>query len=548
MSYRSGRFAMRTAIVKNTKTILGRQTDHRLWWLTTTFVTIAIGSGMLVGTQSSAAPKSKKTDKIVVAWENAPRTFDPRYSVDADSQYLEDLLHCSLIKFNPTGQITPDLAKSWQWSTPTSLSLDLRKNVKFSDGSGVTAQDVAATYGFFNRQDLKKPSPRSGAFAGIEDIKVDSSHRLTFKLKEPNAAFLSDLVVGVLPEKLVKTDLVEGPKNSVGCGPFVLTAAGLNSLVLKPNPNYSLGPKAKASELEIKVVKDEMTRFAKLRNGEVDIVQNGVSRDKLAEVKSKYPDLKVIERPGLNTAYLGFNMRDPILSKTPVRQAIALAIDRQSIIKYVLKDLATPATTLITPDDTYFDKTVAASSFDKVKARTLLDKAGFKDPDGPKGSEPRFTLTYKTTTNVTRVTIAKAIASQLAKVGIEVNVQPLEWGRFKADVEAGKVQLWSLKWVGFKDPDMYRYAFATESFPPGGGNRGWYSNTELDALLAQARQETDEQKRKDLYAKVQKLIAKELPYVFLWHERNFAVLRQDITDYEVYADGRYSALSKVTRR
>jgi peptide/nickel transport system substrate-binding protein len=104
-------------------------------------------------------------------------------------------------------------------------------------------------------------------------------------------------------------------------------------------------------------------------------------------------------------------------------------------------------------------------------------------------------------------------------------VEPLEWGRFKADVEAGRVQMWSLSWVGFKDPDIYRYAFATENFPPAGGNRGWYSNPELDKLLSEARAVTDFAKRRELYNKVQEIVAKELPYVFLWHEEIFAVVK-----------------------
>jgi len=225
-----------------------------------------------------------------------------------------------------------------------------------------------------------------------------------------------------------------------------------------------------------------------------------------------------------------------------VRRAIAYAINKPRIIKYVLDGMAVPADTMLPANDPYHAAHLASPSYDPAKAKTLLDQAGFKDPGG---GRPRLVLSYKTTTDLTRVAIAKAIAADLRQVGIEVHVETLEWGRFKADVEAGHVQMWSLAWVGFKDPDIYRFAFATESFPPNGGNRGWYSNPQLDLLVDRARTETDVAKRKRDYAQVEQIIATEQPYVFLWHEEIFAVINKAVKGFEVYADGRYASLAKA---
>ena len=93
------------------------------------------------------------------------------------------------------------------------------------------------------------------------------------------------------------------------------------------------------------------------------------------------------------------------------------------------------------------------------EGQSTLDQAGF-----PKKGKYRFTISYKTTTDSTRIQIARAIASQLKKIGIRVKVETMEWGRFKQDVAAGRVQMWGLTWIGYKDPDIYRYAFASESF------------------------------------------------------------------------------------
>ena len=108
--------------------------------------------------------------------------------------------------------------------------------------------------------------------------------------------------------------------------------------------------------------------------------------------------------------------------------------------------------------------------------------------------------------------------------------------------------MWSLAWIGFKDPDIYRFAFASESFPPNGGNRGWYANAELDKLLAEARRENDMAKRVVLYDKAQKIVAQELPYVFLWHEEVLAVVNRNVHDFELYADGQYGALQKAYKK
>ena len=485
---------------------------------------------------------------LSLAWEAEPRTVDPRFAVDANSQYLENLIHCALIDFDQDGRAVPDLAKSWVWASPTSLKVELNPLAKFSDGSRVTAADVKATYESVLRKDVKNPSPRQGSYAKLKSIKTPSEDSLVFDLTEPDSTFVLNLVIGILPGKTASlSDMLTPDQAIVSCGPFVLKAFANNAITLGRNDHYSLDALPKADRITIKIVKDETTRYAKLQAGEIDIVQNAIGRDKLKDIAKKNPALKVLRRPGLNTVYLGFNMKDPLVGQLAVRQAIAHAIDRNKVIQYVLNGLAVPATTLMTPNDPFVAKHLSTPALDLTKAKQILDEAGFKDPDGD-GKASRFALSYKTTTDQTRIAIAKAIAADLRKIGIDVTVESLEWGRFKADIEAGKVQMWSLQWIGFKDPDVYRFAFATESFPPNGGNRGFYSNAELDQLLAQGRTENDVLKRVATYTKVQEIIHRELPYIFLWHEEIFAVLNGAVEGFELFADGRFASLQHAYRK
>ena len=271
------------------------------------------------------------------------------------------------------------------------------------------------------------------------------------------------------------------------------------------------------------------------------MVQNGINYEKLSNL-SAYKTLTMQTAASLKTTYLGFNFNDPILKDHRVRKAIALAMDKEMIIKYIFKGLAIPATTMLPPSSAFYNKGLKDYQRNVVLANKLLDEAGYRIKPNVNS---RFVLTIKTTNNPTRRAIAMAIAGQLQHIRIKIKVKTLEWGRFKYDVDNGLVQLWTLSWVGFKDPDIYRYAFATESFAPNGGNRGRFSHAGLDKLLDEGIVTIDPKKRKHIYDQVQQLIHEQLPYVFLFHEKNYVVMRDNVKQFKLYADGRYASLLNV---
>lgn len=495
--------------------------------------TWAVALGMIL---PSVALWAAERTSINLALEDSIRTFDPRQSVDANSQYVEDLIHCSLMTFDAEGRPVPGIAvKNPQWKSAKVLEVTIKDTLKFSDGSAVTADDVAATY-----QSLltDKTLARSASFSLVSAVQAQGKN-VNFTLKEPDASFVSNLVVGILPAKLAKMSSFD-PLKTPSCGPYHIKITDVNGLTLEENPHYAGSAKPRLKQIEIKIVKNEKTRFAKLQTGELDLVQNSISRDALKGIAKKNPQLDILRRPGLKTTYLGFNMRDKLAGNPAVREAIAHAINRKEIIDIILGGMATPATTLLPADSAFYHKSLQPRPMDLAKAEKILDDAGFK-----KKGDSRIELSYKTTTDVTRISIAKAIASQLKKVGIKIIVEPLEWGRFKQDVDNGRVQLWSLTWVGFKDPDIYRHAFATTSFPPNGGNRGWYSNPKLDEVLEKGKITSSQEQRIKIYQEAQELVDKDLPYIFLWHEDNFAVVNRALKGFTLYADGRYSALTQA---
>lgn len=477
--------------------------------------------------------------KLTFAWEFAPRTIDSRFTSDANSQYLSDLINCSLINFDKSGMKYGQLASSWKWNDGKTLTFDLKKNVKFSDGTLLTSEDVLATYEFLTKPQ-EKASPLQGAFSNVKSVKALDAHKIEFVLKKEDATFVDNLFIGILPKALASRDMISDEKELLGCGAFKLQNVGIGDYILVANKNYSLGPIPKLSEVHIKIVKDDSTRVSKLLKGEIDLVQNALGRDQVLTL-TENSNLKIQKVFGLNVSYMGFNFKDPILSNRDVREAISLGIDRQSIINVILKGMASPASGFLHGKNPY-KADLKAPSLNLDKAETLLDKAGFPR----KGEEKiRFHLDFKMPAEQTRVNIAYAIAGQLRELGIKVNVQTLEWGKFKSDVDKGLVQVWLLNWIGYKDPDIYRYAFSSESFPPYGVNRGRYKNAELDPILEKAQRTHIFEQRRELYLQAQKIVEKDIPYAFLWHEENFVVYNSKVKNFEIYADGRYSSLKEV---
>ncbi|HEX9444486.1 MAG TPA: ABC transporter substrate-binding protein, partial [Candidatus Binatia bacterium] len=314
-------------------------------------------------------------------------------------------------------------------------------------------------------------------------------------------------------------------------------------VVLKANPAY-WGGAPRLAGVVFKVIPDAIVRVLEFRKGTVDLIQNYFEPDMLPWME-KNTRAAIRSEQGTNFQYIGVNLEHPILKRREVREAIACAIDRDAIIHNILKDLALPATGLLAPGHWAYEPAVARSSYDPEKAKRLLDRAGFPDPDGD-GPLPRFKLSFKTTNLDLRKRIAEALKDQLARVGIELEVRTFEWGTFYSDVKKGSFHLYSLEWVGVIDPDIYYNLFHSTSVPPDGNNRGRYRNPELDKILERGRRTLDVAERRRLYGEAQRILSYDLPYIPLWWWRNVVVMQPGVRDFELYPDGRLTSLKKVS--
>ncbi|HEY0985889.1 MAG TPA: ABC transporter substrate-binding protein [Kofleriaceae bacterium] len=495
---------------------------------------------------SSCVPRTRRTpdDTIVMAIETAVTTADPRTGVNNWDNKVLKLVAAGLTAVD-TENMVPRLELASSIAQIDDLTIDVAlREARFSDGSPVTAADVAGTYMSVLAPDSISASHKtlSDRFASVE---ATGPRVARFHLKAPLATFASDIDYGIVSFH------DGGPRNgrAIGAGPYRMRELTSTHAVLEANPYYFDGP-PKVPNIEIKFVRDTAARLLMVTGGSADLLQNSIRLDLVGAMRAQ-PRVRVENRPSAVLTYLMMNNEDPVLRNRDVRRAIALALDRPAIIAGKLGGLAVPATGLLSPRHWAYSGSVERWDHDAARARQLLDAAGYRDPDGD-GPAPRFHLVYKTSADAFRVAVARVIAAQLAEVGIAVEVRSFEFATFFADVKKGAYQLASMQTAEITEPDFYFMYFHSSWIPtpanPDGFNRWRYRSAEVDRLTTEGRTELARDKRLAIYAEVQRLVAEDVPIVPLWHEDNVVLSNVDVQGYALAPNARLFGLTRVTKR
>ena len=466
-------------------------------------------------------------DAIRFGLSRFPVTLDPRQATDAASSRINRLLYQQLVDFDDEYRPVPALA-TWQQLEPDHYRFTLKPDRRrFSDGTRLTAYDVKATYDYI--LDPANASPHRVSLSHIRRIRVVDENQIDFYLSRMDALFPGRLVIGIVPAQLEAGHSLN--RRPVGSGEFAIRSWTASVLHLVRLRDHQM--------IDFVEVPDPTVRVLKLLKGEVDIIQNDLPPE-LSSYLSRRPEIRVIQGPGSNFAYLGFNMQDDAVGQLPVRQAIACAIDRQGIIKHVLGGAARTANAILTPDHWAGDPDLENIAYDPAHALEILHRLGYSK-DWP------LHLVYKTSSDPFRLRLATIIQQQLAEVGIDVELRSYDWGTFYSDIKNGRFQMYSLMWVGVKLPDIFRYVYHSEAVPPNGANRGRFVNAAVDRLIDRADTLPDLSAQAVVYRQLQEMIHSKLPYVPLWYEDHVAAVRNDIKGYELARDGNYDGLNLVLR-
>ncbi|HEY8517763.1 MAG TPA: ABC transporter substrate-binding protein [Candidatus Binatia bacterium] len=447
-----------------------------------------------------ARPQERPPGYLVVGLDAAPTALDPRTASDASSTIVLDLVHRGLTTTNAAGEPTPDLAERWESPDPLTYRFHLRA-ARFHDGAPVRADDVVATY-----RSLASPALRAQQHEALElvaEVVAEDERTVRFTLREPAATFLHATRLAILPAKCAAL-----PECRIGAGPFRLESADIDTVRVAASDTAE--PRPALPGILFRVAPDSVSRALALARGAIDLVQNAVEPDLLPWLEEQ--GLDVVATPGSTFHYVGLDLRDPLLADLRVRRAIAHAIDRESIVRFVLAGHARPANGLFPPEH-WAHHDGAEYRYDPALARRLVEEAG--------AAGRRLTL--KTSSVEIRRRVGEVVAAMLGEVGLDVEVRPLEWASLYGDVRRGRFDLFILAWVGIEDPDHWHTILHSRMTPPHGSNRGGYANDEVDLLTLEARRLPDREQRLERYRRVTDIAQRDLPFVPLWWVDNVVV-------------------------
>ncbi|MBS3027497.1 MAG: ABC transporter substrate-binding protein [Dolichospermum sp. DET50] len=547
------------------------------------FTTITITACKPIKLKSEAA----QVPQLVRSILSDPKTFNA--ALGSESPNIFGLTYEGLLTQNPiNGKIEGALAQSWEISPDkTKITFTMREGLKWSDGEPLTVDDVVFTY---NDIYLNEKIPtdtrdvlRIGKDRKLPTVKKIDNRRVEFSVPEPFRPFLLNTGVSILPahilEKSVKTKNKDGkleflskwgvdtpPEEIIVNGPYKIEKYDTSQrIIFRRNPYYwrkdAQGePQPYIERIIWQIVESTDTSLLQFRSGDLDFISVSPDYFSLLKVQEKQGNFTIYNGgQSSSTLFLSFNLNkgkrnnkplvDPIKSQwfnnVQFRQAVAYAIDRQTMLNNTFRGLGTPQDSPISVLSPYFlspQKGLKVYKYNPDKAKELLMKAGFKYNDknllvDHQGNEVRFSL-LTNAGNKIRESMGSQIKQDLSKIGIQVDFTPLAWNTF-----IGKISNtldWDAGLLGLIDglepndganvwsPDGGLHMFNQK--PQAGqkpieGREVAPWEVKINELYIQGAQEFDEAKVKEIYGESQQLTQEYLPFIYLVNSSAMSAIR-----------------------
>ncbi len=456
-------------------------------------------------------------------------TLDPRFSTRALDIKTTRLVHAGLVGLDPTTlKPIPLVAASWRFEDDNTLDVTLRPGVHFHSGRALRPEDVCATLAAI--ADAKLGSPHREVVKAIGACQPTGPLALTIRLGAPRATLLTDLEVPIL--RADEARLPPHPAGDLdGLGPYRIAHVETGEVDLEPADTGVL-PKPRHA-LVIRTVRDENARALRLMAGRADIAPNAISPALLPALAGRR-GLTVVSRPGANVTYLLMQNDRAPFKRGEVRHAVARAIDRQLIVRTLLAGKGELASQLLPPGHWAENPSLAPEPYDPHAARAVLE-----------GLRP---MTLLTSTDRSRVTIARAIAQMLGDAGLHVRVVPLDLGVMLERLDGGDFDMATLQMPEITEPNVLKWFFSPHGVPGEGGagrNRARYRSPVAGQLLDQASEVQDSDRRRVLYQRLAGVMAADLPVVPLWHEDQIAVVSDRARAFVPSAEGRWLSVAAL---
>jgi peptide/nickel transport system substrate-binding protein len=476
---------------------------------------------------------------------------------DADMD-LCTLIYSGLFKYDPKGEIVPDLAESYEVSDDKLVyTIHLKKDVKWQDGESFSADDVLSTIQIIQDPAFKSPLRQNWQGVGME---VTDDNTLQFMLQAPYSFFLNNLTTGILPKHVWESvapanfSLTDYNLRPVGTGPYKFSdfkkdeQGNILSYDLEVNDSY-YNEKPYIGKISFSFYFDEDSMLDAYNNKQV-FGMSYLSPSRIADIKSaRSTQIHSINIPRYFAVFFN-QQKSKVLANREVRKALSLATDRRAIINEVLagqgKDIYSP----LPPGTFGFTDDVKKFEYDVEKANKVLDDDGWKKGEDGFRKKDNLVLEFSlATTDWPDLSLtAEILKKQWEVIGAKVNFEAFP----VADIQQNFIRtreydaLLFGQMVGI-DPDLYAFWHSSQTRDPG-LNLALYSNQDVDKILEKIRQETNRGSRMEDYKKFQQVVAEDVPVIFLYspnylYVHNKSVQGMDISSM-VTPDKRFSDVSK----
>ncbi|HUK11302.1 MAG TPA: ABC transporter substrate-binding protein [Stellaceae bacterium] len=488
---------------------------------------IALAAGLLLA--SSCAVASAES-VLRIGLNEDPDILDPTLARTFVGRIVFMALCDKLFDITPDLKIVPQLATGYKWEDDNkSLVISIRDGVLFQDGEPMNASAVKYS---IERHLTFPGTTRKGEISPVTSVTVVDDHTVRLSLNQPFSpllAALSDRAGMIVSPKAAEAEGDKFGNNPVCAGPYkFVERVPQDRIVVEKFDKYWNKDKIKIDRVVYQPIPDTSVRLANLRSGSLDMIERVPPTD-VPTVKSD-GKLNLMEIGSI--AYLGItiNTNNGAQSKNPlgqderVRQALSLSIDRNALSQVVFNGEAVPGNQFEPPGNFYYDKDLPVPARDLDKAKALLKAAGVEHPS--------FTLMVPNSTVEQQV--AQVIQSMAAEAGFDIKLQATEFASSLQLSTKGEMQAFQIGWSGRVDPDGNIYNFVTCNAPL---NDGHYCNPEVDKELKAAREVDDPAERLKHYKRATEIMLKELPIIYLYHQKLIYALDKKVTGFVPYPDG-----------
>ena len=465
---------------------------------------------------------------LKLSMSSSPSKLNPILPADSASSSVSAWIFNGLFTYDKNGNITPELADSYSFISPTKLLIKLKRDVLWHDGKKFTSKDVLFTY-----NTIKSPkvfTPLKTNFQLVESVTAIDLYTIEIIYKKPYFKSLDIWTLSILPSHILENekDIMTSSfnKNPIGTGSYKIKEFKINSdIILYANDDYFLG-RPKIDEIKYKYVPDQSTEFLFQKQHKLDVSSLQplqIDRQVDDKFKSYY---RIVESPSFSYDYLGFNLRNKKFQDIRVRKALSLAIDRQELIDMLFFGHGVICHGPFLPNTFAYNEKVKNPKKNISEAKKLLNDAGYNE-DNP------FTFEVVTNTgNDIRKQAAEILQYQLQKAGINMKIRVMEWQAYlNTVISPRKFEAILLGWGLALVPDAKPLWHSKED-KKGGFNIVGYKNKEVDSLIEKAEITVNRDELSNYYKKIYKKIAEDIPYLFLYIPNSITTVNKKIENIE----------------